>query len=468
MLSYIDFKGLNSQESLKKDDFKAKSKGLNALKVPFIFEENRDLPIIFFKISFQNAGKAYESSVNSASNEINSAKNVKNSALNAKNSAVQGLKNNATKTHANIAPAGTARMFARLLNEGVDEKFFKDLEFYAINLNASSGFESFEISLSCLKEHFEFALKKLAELLKSPQFDEKLLAKLKTTALGELATRNSDFDYIAKRLLNKSVFECDEFALSNDGDEKSIAKIALKDLQGFHKNLLCLANACVIAGGDISQKECEALIKPVLGVLSVGQKPNTKKFTLCEKLKDEICTRKDSEQAYIYFCSPFELEFSDKNAHLAKLAIFILGAGGFGSRLMEEVRVKRGLAYSAYAMLDLSVCYKRVFGYLQTKNESASEAKALVRSVFSDFVKKGVTQNELTQAQNFLIGSTPLRYESLEKRLGNAYNEFYQGLEIGHFKRELDKIKTATLSELNAYIKAHGELLKLSFASVAR
>ncbi len=444
MLNYVDFKGL---------------------KVPFIFEENRDLPIIFFKLVFQNAGKAYE---NAFESKTATPKNAKNSQKNSQNDTAKTKNSRNEKTQANTAPAGIARMFARLLNEGVDEKFFKDLEFYAINLNASSGFESLEISLSCLKEHFGFALEKLALLLKSPQFDEKLLTKLKTTALGELAAKNSDFDYLAKRLLNKSVFECDEFALSNDGDEKSIAKISLQDLRDFHKNLLCLANACVIAGGDISQKECEGLIKPVLSILSVGQKPNTKKFTLCKDLKDEICVRKDSEQAYIYFCSPFELEFGDENAHLAKLAIFILGAGGFGSRLMEEVRVKRGLAYSAYAMLDLSVCYKRVFGYLQTKNESASEAKALVRSVFSDFVKKGVTQNELTQAQNFLIGSTPLRYESLEKRLGNAYNEFYQGLEMGHFKRELNKIKAATLSELNAYIKAHGELLKLKFASVAR
>ena len=105
---------------------------------------------------------------------------------------------------------------------------------------------------------------------------------------------------------------------------------------------------------------------------------------------------------------------------------------------------------------------------MQTKNESASEAKELVKSVFADFVKNGVSQNELTQAQNFLIGSTPLRYESLEKRLSVAYNEFYQGLDFGAFKKELEKLRHATLDELNAYIKAHAELLKISFASVKK
>lgn len=397
-------------------------------KIPFIYEENNDLPVIFLRFVFANSGKAYEDDT----------------------------------------PAGTARMFARLLNEGASEDFFKELDFYAINFEASSGFESFELSISCLKEHFDFALKKLALLLEKPRFDEKLLRKLKTTALGELAARNSDFDYLAKRLLNKSVFECDEFALSNDGDEKSIQKISLENLKAFHKHHINLANLIIIAGGNATSTQMQALLAPVLEILSVGTRCATKKFTLCAKAKDELCTRKDSEQAYIYFCTPFELEFSDKNTHLAKLAIFILGAGGFGSRLMEEVRVKRGLAYSAYAMLDLSVCYKRVFGYLQTKNESASEAKELVKSVFANFVKNGVSQNELTQAQNFLIGSTPLRYESLEKRLSVAYNEFYQGLEFGAFKKELEKLRHATLDELNAYIKAHAELLKISFASVKK
>lgn len=396
-------------------------------QIPLIFEENNDLPVVFLKLCFARSGKAYEGEL-----------------------------------------AGLARMFARLLNEGCDDEFFKELDFYAINFEANSGFENFEINISCLKEHFEFALKKLILLLTRPQFDEKLLQKLKTTALGELATRNSDFDYIAKRLLNKSVFEYKEFELSNDGDEKSIAKISLDELKSFHKHYFNLSNLIIIAGGNATQAQIKDLLAPVLEILSVGEKRNVKKFKLCANLKDELCVRKDSEQAYIYFATPFELEFGDEDAYLAKLALFILGAGGFGSRLMEEVRVKRGLAYSAYAMLDTSVSYKRVFGYLQTKNESAKEAKALVKSVFADFVKKGVSQNELKLVQNFLIGSTPLRYESLEKRLGVAFNEFYQGLAIGHFKKELEKIAKVGLAELNSYIKKHRELEQISFASVGK
>ncbi|EBD1944609.1 insulinase family protein, partial [Campylobacter jejuni] len=110
------------------------------VKIPFIFEKNSDFPIVVLKLVFRNCARSYD--------EI----------------------------------AGLAKMFSRILNEGVDDKFFKDLEFRAINLEASSGFESLEINLSCLKENFDFALKSLEKLLLKPRIEEKILQKLKINA----------------------------------------------------------------------------------------------------------------------------------------------------------------------------------------------------------------------------------------------------------------------------------------------
>ncbi|MCH5336905.1 MAG: insulinase family protein [Campylobacter sp.] len=394
------------------------------VKIPFIFEENRDFPIIVLKLVFKNCGRSFD--------EI----------------------------------AGLARMFAKLLNEGVNDKFFKDLEFRAINLGASSGFESLEINLSLLKEHKNYAAKALAALLKNPRFEEKILHRLKLSSLGELASKNSDFDYLAKNLLNATIFKYKEFSSPNDGDEKSIDSISLNSLKNFHKKHIHLNNLIITLGGDLSFDEGKDFVKKILEGLEKGQTLANKNYNLNSKNEDKILVRKESEQAYIYFASPFFAEFKDEDLYLGKIALFILGQGGFGSRIMEEVRVKRGLAYSAYAMLDMSLSYKRVFGYLQTKNENAKEAKKLVKEIFKDFVQKGVSQSELNAAKNFLIGSTPLRYESLSKRLALGFNEYYQGLELGHYKKELEKIKKADLKKLNAYIKNHKELLNLSFASI--
>ncbi|EPS9489319.1 M16 family metallopeptidase [Campylobacter coli] len=398
---------------------------VSRVKIPFIFEENNDFPIVILKLVFRNCGRSDD--------EI----------------------------------AGLAKMFARILNEGVDDSFFKELEFKAVNLEASSGFESLEINLSCLKENFEFALKHLENLLLNPRFEEKILEKLKINALGELASKNSDFDYLAKNLLNSEIFECKEFQSPNDGDEKSIKQISLSDLESFYKKNINLSNLVVILGGNLAQEKAKGLLNKLLAKLQKGSQNSQKTYEINSKNKDIIQIRKESEQAYIYFAAPFFTKFNDKDFYLAKIALFILGQGGFGSRIMEEIRVKRGLAYSAYAMLDMNASFTRVFGYLQTKNESAKEAKKIVKEVFRDFVKEGVSQNELVQAKNFLIGSTPLRYESLSRRLSISFNEYYQGLPKGYYKEELKLIEKVELQELNAYIQKHNEILDLNFASIA-
>lgn len=398
---------------------------VNGTKIPFIFEENNDFPIVILKLVFRNCGRSYD--------EI----------------------------------AGLAKMFARILNEGVDDSFFKELEFKAVNLEASSGFESLEINLSCLEENFEFALKHLENLLLNPRFEEKILEKLKINALGELASKSSDFDYLAKNLLNSEIFGCKEFQSPNDGDEKSIKRISLSDLEDFYKKNINLSNLVVILGGNLSQEKAKGLLDKLLAKLQKGSQNSQKTYEINSKNKDIIQIRRESEQAYIYFAAPFFTKFNDKDFYLAKIALFILGQGGFGSRIMEEIRVKRGLAYSAYAMLDMNASFTRVFGYLQTKNESAKEAKKIVKEVFGDFVKEGVSQNELVQAKNFLIGSTPLRYESLSRRLSIGFNEYYQGLPKGYYKEELKLIEKVELKELNAYIRKHSEILDLNFASIA-
>ncbi|KAA6226631.1 MULTISPECIES: M16 family metallopeptidase [unclassified Campylobacter] len=394
------------------------------VKIPLIFEENNDLDIVVCKFVFKNCGRSYDK--------------------------IDGL----------------CKMFANLLNEGVDDKFFKELDFRAISLEASSGFESLELSLSMLKEQAKFGFLALKELLQKPRFDEEILKRIKINTLGNLASKNSDFDYLAKRLLDKSIFEYEEFKTSNSGDEKSIENINLTHLKAFYDDFISLSNLCIVLGGKLDIKEAKTLLGPILSILKKGIISQDKHYELSKKTKNEMLIRKESEQAYIYFSSPIFIKDSDKDAYLAKIALFILGQGGFGSRLMEEIRVKRGLAYSAYAMLDLRTSFQRVFGYLQTKNKSAKEAKNIVKEVFANFIKNGVNEDELNGAKNFLIGSTPLRYESLIKRLNIAFSEYYKGLGIGHYKKELDFIEKTKLNELNAYIKRHKEILNLSFASV--
>jgi predicted Zn-dependent peptidase len=158
----------------------------------------------------------------------------------------------------------------------------------------------------------------------------------------------------------------------------------------------------------------------------------------------------------------------DKDYYKARVATFILGTGGFGSRLMEEIRVKKGLAYSAYARVHVSKSSSYMSGYLQTKIDSMDEAKKSVIEVVGKFVKDGVTKEELEQTKKFLLGSEPLRVETMSQRLNRTFLEYYKGFKPNHSKKELEKIKNLKLKDLNKFIKSHKEILKMSFAIVTK
>jgi predicted Zn-dependent peptidase len=135
---------------------------------------------------------------------------------------------------------------------------------------------------------------------------------------------------------------------------------------------------------------------------------------------------------------------------------------------MEEVRVKRGLAYSAYARTSLNRSHSAFSGHLQTKLETQEEAIKLVKEVISEFVKKGATAEELEQAKKFIIGSEPLRNETLSQRLNRTFMEYYKGFDIGHSTKELELIEKLTLKDLNDFVASHDEINKLSFSIVTK
>ncbi len=162
------------------------------------------------------------------------------------------------------------------------------------------------------------------------------------------------------------------------------------------------------------------------------------------------------------------MKTGDVNDYKAKVASFILGESGFGSRLMEEVRVKKGLAYSVYSRSSISKSHSSFTGYLQTKNSNLKEAEKLVKEVIVKFVKNGVTKDELEQAKKFILGSEPLRNETLSQRLSRVFFEYYNGYKLGHSKKVLDEIEKLQLGDLNDFIKKHNEITKLSFSVVTK
>jgi len=366
---------------------------------------------------------------------------------------------------------GLALLSSKLLNEGSKKqgaiKFANALESNAIELSSHVGRETFVIEISALKEKFPQAIELLVELLGDPNYTKETLEQIQRQRLGWLMQKHSDYDYIASLNLREILFANSPLARAYDGTIQSIKSITLNDIKKFISTHLGYDNLIVVAGGAIEQKSIEEYTNRIASILPHSK---TKPFERI-KVSDKQITRyisKETQQAYIYFGAPFDYAYDASDQYKAKIAEYILGGGGFGSRLMEEIRVKRGLSYGAYSMLRETKEASYLSGYLQTKLSTQKEAMNVVQSVVDEFVAKGITQDELKAAKEFLVGSEPLRVESLSQRLNRAFNEYYYNRGLGYSKKQLQQIQDASLQEINDFIKSHKELTKLSFSVVTK
>ena len=364
---------------------------------------------------------------------------------------------------------GLAKMSAKMMNEGTSKLgsigFAKVLDAKAVHLSASTGTETFVMELSSLKESFDYGLKEFGVLLDDPNLNRETLEKVKSLTIGGLSRKENDYDYVAARTLKATLFKGTPLEHPSSGSIEDVKKIEIKNVEQFLKEHLVISRAVIVVGGDITLADAKAKATKLLKHLPKGSDKKLPFIEVAKKSHRVVLERK-TEQAYIYFGSPYETRVDDADEYKARVGTFILGTGGFGSRLMEEIRVKRGLAYSAYARINAARSNVYFMGYLQTKLESQNEAEETVKEVIAKFVKGGVTQEELDQAKKFLLGSEPLRVETLSQRLSRTFQEYYKGQELGSSLKELEKIEALKLEDLNTYIKKHTEINDLTFAIV--
>ncbi|KOS33159.1 peptidase M16 [Helicobacter pylori] len=401
---------------------------INQAKVPVIYEENHLLPMGFIHLAFRGGGSL------SDKNQL-----------------------------------GLAKLFAQVLNEGTKELgavgFAQLLEQKAISLNVDTSTEDLQITLEFLKEYEDEAITRLKELLKSPNFTQNALEKVRTRMLAQLLQKESDFDYLAKLTLKQELFANTPLANASLGTKESLQKIKLDDLKQQFAKVFELNKLVVVLGGDLKIDQTLKRLNNALNFLPQGKAYEEPYFETSNQ-KSEKILYKDTEQAFVYFGAPFKIKDLKQDLAKSKVMMFVLG-GGFGSRLMEKIRVQEGLAYSVYIRSNFSKVAHFASGYLQTKLSTQAKSVALVKKIVKEFIEKGMTQQELDDAKKFLLGSEPLRNETISSRLNTTYNYFYLGLPLDFNQTLLNQIQKMSLKEINDFIKAHTEINDLTFAIVS-
>ena len=310
---------------------------------------------------------------------------------------------------------GLANMVSGLLDEGAgdidSQAFRRELEDKAITLKFEAGRDSFSGSLRTLTENADRAFELLALALTKPRFDAEPVERVRNQILTSLRHEAEDPDRLAADELNARVFAGHGYASNPDGTAESVNAITVADLRTFTATRLGRDNLVIGVVGDITPAKLAPMLDRVFGALPAKAAPWQMDDVRFTSGGGTVVIDKSFPQSAIAMAAP-GIKRDDPDYYAALLVNHILGGGSFTSRLYQEVREKRGLAYSVYSGL-----YPLQFGGVViarsgTANESVAETVRIIREEWQRMGKDGPTAEELRDAKTYINGSFPLRFTS--------------------------------------------------------
>lgn len=315
---------------------------------------------------------------------------------------------------------GVAGLTNGLLNLGVEGMNEDDIARKLADIGAQMGGHSDTdrsgLSLRTLSNAAErdVALDIMARALQHPLFPDAVLAREKTRLISALKEAETKPESIAGKAFGKAVFGAHPYGWMQEVAD--VEKIQRADLESFYRTHFGAAAAIVALMGDITRAQAEQIAQQLTANLPAGGAP-THIAAVTESIPaSEQRIVHPASQSHILIGAP-GIARNDPDYFPLYVGNYILGGGGFVSRLMHEIREQRGMAYSVYSYF-MPMQQPGAFQIgLQTKKEQADEALRLTRATLHEFVDKGVTRKELKAAKDNIIGGFPLRIDSNKKIL---------------------------------------------------
>jgi zinc protease len=258
------------------------------------------------------------------------------------------------------------------------------------------------------------ALDVLARCLQTPLFPEAILTREKARMIADLKEAETQPENIADKAFRKAVFGVHPYGWS--AEPADVDKIQRAELENFYHDHYGAAHAVVALMGDVTRAEAETIAQKLTASLPAGGASAEIPAVMIRIKPSEQRIPHPASQSHILIGTP-GMARGDEDYFPLYVGNYILGGGGFVSRLMNEVREKRGLAYSVYSYF-MPMQQPGAFQIgLQTRKDKADEALSLVRKTLRKFVDQGVTDKELRAAKQHIIGGFPLRIDSNRKIL---------------------------------------------------
>ena len=323
----------------------------------------------------------------------------------------------------------------------------EELDFMGASLSSSSGRDYATLSLQVLKKDLDKGWDLFMEVLTQPTFPVEEIKREVEKTLAAIQSAEDQPDEVAEKEFQKSLFLNSPYGHPVEGTKESLPRITQEAIVRFYRSYYHPNNAILTIVGDISTEEVKTKLLPSLAKWPMAEIPKIPFKSSFAKEQKTVKIDRGITQANIII-GHAGVSRDNPDFYAFTVMNYILGGGGFSSRLVEEIRNKRGLAYSVASFFDPGKYPGSFQIALQTKNSSAREAIALSLQGMERIQKELISEKELEGAKKYLIGSFPMRLNTQAKLTNFLTQVEYYGLGLDYPEKYSSLIRSITREEV--------------------
>ncbi len=352
--------------------------------------------------------------------------------------------------------SGLANFLSGMFDEGAGPHdaiaFQEALDEHAIQFRISESKDAISGSLKTLVRHQDKAFELLRHALVTPHFEKAAVERVRAQILGNIKRATNDPNTRASKVWMARAFSGHAYATPDEGLTEDISAITADDLRTMHTRLIARSNLKISVVGAINAAQLARELDAVFGGLPVRADLTPIAPVVSGALGELHVIDLDIPQSTLRFGMPGLLR-KDEDFVAASVMNHILGGGSFTSRIFQEVREKRGLAYSVSTTLYPFARTGLFFGGTATKNERAKEALDVIRDEIARMAADGPTEEELDKAKRYLVGSYALRFDTSTKIANHLTSMQVDELGIDYTDKRNSLFEAVTLEDTRRVAK---------------
>ncbi|KPA20510.1 Peptidase M16 inactive domain protein [Shimia sp. SK013] len=365
---------------------------------------------------------------------------------------------------------GATNLMVGLLEEGAGDLdaqgFARESEELAAQFGYDSHADAVSISARFLTENRDEALALLRRSLVEPSFSEVAVERVRGQVLSGLRSSLKDPDKIAGKRMSELTYGAHPYATAGEGTIDSVTALTRDDIVAAHQGALTKDRLYVGVVGDITAEELGPMLDQLLGALpeTGATLPGEADVVFAGGI-DVVDF--DTPQSVAVFAQP-GIHRNDEDFFPAYVLNVVLGGGGFESRLMTEVRQKRGLTYGVYSYLVLRDQANVYMGSVSSANDRVAEAIDVIREEWAKMADTGATSDEVEKAKALLTGAYPLRFDGNGSIARIMVGMQMDGMPIDYIVNRNDLVNAVTVEDVNRVAKELLDPELLTFVVVGK